>query len=218
MQDLSLVYNFEKAKSNPESAPLVVMIHGYGSHENDLFELRLALGSTAHYLSLRASINLGFGVFAWYPIHFGAGGIKTYDTDAAAQSRDLVLHFIQEFQAKEGLESNPLWLMGFSQGAILSYGLALSHPDKFQRIMALSGYVLKEIVPEQYRPADLQHLDFFVSHGREDAVIPISAARMTVDFLEKLQIKHRYQEYNSGHGINPENLRDLQQWFQRGFK
>ena len=100
MQDLSLVYNFEKAKSNPESAPLVVMIHGYGSHENDLFELRLALGSTAHYLSLRASINLGFGGFAWYPIHFGAGGIKTYDTDAAAQSRDLVLHFIQDTKVK----------------------------------------------------------------------------------------------------------------------
>lgn len=218
MQDLSLVYNFEKAKSNPESAPLVVMIHGYGSHENDLFGLKQYLGAGAHYLSLRAPITLGFGGFAWYPIHFDASGVKTSDTEAAAQSRDLVLHFIQEFQAKEGLESNPLWLMGFSQGAILSYGLALSHPDKFQRIMALSGYVLKEIVPEQYRPADLQHFDFFVSHGREDEVIPITAARMTVDFLEKLQIKHRYQEYKSGHGINPENLRDLQQWFQRGFK
>jgi len=214
MAELPLIYNFQAAKKQPESAPIVIMIHGYGSHENDLYSLKDYLGTEAHYLSLRAPMSLGFGGFAWYPIHFDAVGAKTSDTEMAAQSRDLILRFIEEFKIQEGLRDNPIWLMGFSQGAILSYGLALSYPEHFSRVMALSGYVLKEIVPEQYRLQDLQHLDFFISHGNEDEVIPVRAARMTTEFLEKIKLKHRYQEYPAGHGINPDNLKDLIDWFQ----
>lgn len=214
MSELSLVYNFQKARKSPETAPIMVMIHGYGSHENDLYAFKDYLGDGFHYLSLRAPINLGFGGFAWYPIHFDATGVKTSDTAAAAESRDKIVHFLEAFRQMEKLTDNPVWLMGFSQGAILSYGLALSYPKQFQRVLALSGYVLKEIVPEQYRAHDLQHLDFFVSHGSQDDVIPVEAARMTVNFLEKLQVKHRYQEYPAGHGINPDNLRDLMNWIK----
>lgn len=213
MSDLNLVYNFQAAAQNPETAPILIMIHGYGSHENDLYGLKEYLGKSVHYLSLRAPMSLGFGGFAWYPIHFDAVGAKTSDTKMAAQSRDQILAFLSAFREEKGLRANPCWLMGFSQGAILSYGLALSYPDKFQRVMALSSYVLKEIVPEQYNPKALQHLDFFVSHGNQDEVIPVQAARMTTEFLEKLKVKHRYQEYPAGHGINPDNLRDLVEWF-----
>lgn len=215
MSDLSLFYNYAPAKSNTDKTPLVLMIHGYGSHENDLFSLKDYLGSEAHYLSLRAPLTLGFGGFAWYPIHFDSVGAKTSDTKMAAQSRELISSFLSEFQEKEGLQNNPVWLLGFSQGGILSYGLALNEPQRFQKVMALSAYVLKEIVPDKYRPQDLKHLDFFVSHGNQDEVIPVSASRMTVEFLEKLNIKHRYQEYPAGHGINPDNLRDLVEWFKK---
>lgn len=214
MSTLPLVYNYQAAKGNPQEAPLVIMIHGYGSHENDLYSLKDYLGNEKHYVSVRAPLTLGFGGFAWYPIHFDAVGVKTSDTEMAAQSRDLIMDFIAQFQEKEGLSENPVWLLGFSQGAILSYGLALNHPLKFQKVMALSGYVLKEIVPSQYKPQELQHLDLFVSHGNQDEVIPVQAARMTTEFLEKLKIKHRYQEYPAGHGINPDNLRDLVDWFK----
>lgn len=214
MSDLSLVHNYQAATKNPESAPILVMIHGYGSHENDLYGLKDYFGTEVHYVSLRAPMTLGFGGFAWYPIHFDAVGAKTSDTAMAAQSRDQILKFIEAFREEKELPENPCWLMGFSQGAILSYGLALSYPQKFSRVMALSGYVLKEIVPENYRPEDLKHLDFFVSHGNQDDVIPVQAARMTTDFLEKLQVKHRYQEYPAGHGINQDNLRDLLEWFK----
>lgn len=216
MAELPLVYNYQKAlKPNPKS-PILVMIHGYGAHENDLYSLKDYLGTEVHYLSLRAPMSLGFGGFAWYPIHFDAVGAKTSDTEMAGQSRDLILRFIEEFKVQEGLESNPVWLLGFSQGAILSYAMALNHPAKFERIMALSGYVLKEILPEQYRLQDLQHLDLFISHGNQDEVIPVQAARSTIAFLEKLKVKHRYQEYPAGHGINPDNLRDLVDWFRKG--
>lgn len=218
MADLPLVYNFQKALKAHANTPIVVMIHGYGAHENDLYSLKDNLGDKVHFVSLRAPMALGYGGFAWYPIHFDAVGAKTSDTKIAEQSRDLIFQFIEAFQVQEGFQSNPIWLLGFSQGAILSYALALNHPHKFQRIMALSGYVLKEIVPEQYRLQDLQHLDFFMSHGNQDQVIPAEAGRMTAGFLEKLNVQHRYQEYPAGHGINPDNLRDLVDWFRKALE
>ncbi len=213
MSDLSLVYNYQAAQSKTAKAPIVLMIHGYGSHENDLFGLKDYLGDACHFVSVRAPMNLGMGGFAWYPIHFDQVGAKTSDTVKAAESRDLLRRFLSEFREQEGLVDNPLWLMGFSQGAILSYGYSLNYPKEVEKVMALSGYVLKEIVPSQYKPAELQHLDFFVSHGSEDEIIPVQAARRSTEFLEKLQIKHRYQEYPAGHGLNPENLQDLRSWF-----
>jgi phospholipase/carboxylesterase len=215
MIELSLTYNYQKAFSDPEKAPIVLMLHGYGSHENDLYSLKDYLGTEAHYLSVRAPLNLGFGGFAWYPIHFDEGGAKTSDTSKAAESRDLIVSFISEFRATYDLKDNPIWLLGFSQGAILSYSLALNYPNKFSKVMALSGYVLKEIVPSEYKPTDLRSLDFFISHGTQDEVIPVQAARSTIGFLEQLDVKHRYQEYPEGHGINQENLRDLQKWFSQ---
>lgn len=214
MAQLPLVHNYQAANAKKrESAPIVLMIHGYGSHENDLFGIKDYLSTAAHYVSVRAPMTLGFGGFAWYPIHFDEIGAKTSDTARAAESRDLLRRFIQEFRAAHHLDKNPLWLMGFSQGAILSYAYSLNYPDEVQKVMALSGYVLKEIVPDQYQIPKLTHLDFFVSHGSQDDIIPVQAARMSTEFLEKIKIKHRYQEYPAGHGLNPDNLKDLKDWF-----
>jgi len=195
------------------TAPLVVMVHGYGSHENDLFGLKDYLSPDVHYVSVRAPISLGFGSFAWYPINFDNLGKKESDTIQAAESRDLLMRFIKEYKAANNLNDNPVWLLGFSQGAILSYGLALSYPEQFKCVMPLSGYILKEIVPAKFKENSFKEMSLFISHGKEDDVIPIEAPRKGLVFLEQLQINHLYREYKQGHGIGPENLADLKTWF-----
>lgn len=214
--DLPLVYQHQAADSNSPDDPIVLMIHGYGSHENDLFGLKDYLGNKCHLVSVRAPINLGMGGFAWYPINFSELGGKISDTAAAVQSRDLLRQFVAAFREKHQLTNNPLWLMGFSQGGILSYAYALSYPTEVKRVMALSAYVLKETVPEEYAKAELSGLDFFVSHGVQDEIIPINAARQSVAFLEKLKVAHQYREYPVGHGMNADNVQDLRDWFSKG--
>jgi phospholipase/carboxylesterase len=211
---LPLHYIYQAAGGlTAKDAPIVVMVHGYGSHENDLLSLKEYLSPNVHYLSVRAPISLGFGAFAWYPINFDNLGKKESDTIQAAESRDLLMRFIKEFKSNYKLENNPVWLLGFSQGAILSYALALNYPDQFKKVIALSGYILKEIVPESFPNGAFKELDFFISHGKEDDVIPISAPRQGLPILEQLQISHIYREYSQGHGIGPENLQDLKSWF-----
>lgn len=211
---LPLTYRYQgPGKPGPQD-PLVVLLHGYGSHENDLLNLVPALPEKRHYVSLRAPQALGFGGFAWYALAMEGGRIRTGDPAEARQALDQVHQFVKAFREQEGLTEAPLQLVGFSQGAILSYAYALHYPREVQQVAALSGYVLKDIVPSQYRPEDLRHLRFFVSHGTADEVIPIQAARQTVAFLEKLGVSHVYREYPEGHGIAPDNLRDLQNWFR----
>jgi len=193
------------------------MLHGYGSHELDLLSFASELPSAFSIVSVRAPHSLGFGGFAWYEINFDQlGKGKMSNIPQARESRDLLHDFIQKYKLSYGKTEAPVWLMGFSQGAILSYGLALQYPKNYGSVLALSGYILKDLVPEQYRPADLRHLDFLVTHGTHDPVLPVAWARQSVDMLEQLQVKHQYREYPMAHGINPECFADIKRWISGG--
>lgn len=213
--NLSLVYNYQAAAQNAKNAPIVLMVHGYGSHENDLFGMVQALPAQMHYVSVRALRTIGFGGYAWYDINFNQVGDKINNIEQAKVAQQALRNFVAEFREAFGLQENKLWLMGFSQGTILSYGYALSNPTEVEKVIALSGYVLKDIVPSAYKPSELKHLDFFVSHGTQDDILPVQAARQTVEFLEKLNISHSYQEYPVGHGVSPDNMHALKTWVQK---
>ncbi|RLD28591.1 MAG: phospholipase, partial [Bacteroidetes bacterium] len=103
---------------------------------------------------------------------------------------------------------------GFSQGTILSYAVALTYPEKVKNIIALSGYINKDILPENLQIKNYSHLDFYCSHGSVDQVIPVDWARQTPKFLESLNIKHQYSEFPVGHGVAPQNFYELSEWLK----
>lgn len=209
-QELSLTYNLRIAKN--EQSPILLMLHGYGSHENDLFGMTDALPQNLHIVSVRAPQEIGFGGFAWYDINFGASGDKINNLEQANDALKSINDFITEFRECYNLHNAPLWLMGFSQGTILSYAYTFNNPQKVQKVIALSGYILKGLVPGQYKADEMKHLDFFISHGTKDPVLPIEAARQSIKILETLNISHKYFEYPEGHGVSAENMHDLKKW------
>lgn len=214
---LSFVHRMLPPREKSATAPpLLLMLHGYGSHEGDLFGLADQLNQRAHVVSLRAPRNLPWGGHAWYDINFdNLGNGKISNVEQARESLALLQEFIP--QAQEAYQTDPdqIWLMGFSQGTILCYALALNHPQQYQRVIALSGYILSDLVPQRYQPATLQHLNFFISHGTQDPVLPVDWARQSVKMLEKLGVRHQYREYPIGHGISPEAFADLKKWMEQ---
>jgi phospholipase/carboxylesterase len=72
-------------------------------------------------------------------------------------------------------------LLGFRR-CYLSYAIALSHPEKISKVIALSGYLNEEIIEENYRNNDFSKLNIFASHGVVDQVIPVTWARKTTPF------------------------------------
>ncbi|APY09816.1 phospholipase [Seonamhaeicola sp. S2-3] len=195
-----------------ENAPLLIMMHGYGSDENDLFSFASELPDDFFIISVRAPYPLSPYGNAWYAINFDAEKGKWNDKEQAEASRDLIAKFIDEATENYPVNKNNVTLLGFSQGSILSYGVALNYPEKIKNIVALSGYVYHDILPKDLENRDYSNLNFYCSHGSVDQVIPVDWARQTPTFLKSLNIKHQYSEFPVGHGVAPQNFFEFKNW------
>ncbi|MCG9790998.1 alpha/beta hydrolase [Flavobacterium algicola] len=209
---LSLEYLIREPKTKLDKNPLILLLHGYGSNEADLFSFASELPEEYYIISARAPYDMQYGSYAWYAINFDADENKFSDLVQARESRDLIANFVEELIANYPIDKDNISLLGFSQGAILSYAIALSHPEKIKNIIALSGYANEEIMEENYANNDFSNLRIFHSHGTVDQVIPIEWARKTGPFLKNLNIDATYKEYPVGHGVAPQNFFDFKNW------
>jgi len=214
MKELSLKYIVREPNKQTENTSLLILLHGYGSNEEDLFSFATELPEDLLIVSARAPQSLGFGSYAWYTINFTANEGKFSDISEAKIARDLIATFIDEIQEKYHISQNKTFLLGFSQGTILSYAVALNYPEKVQKIIALSGYVNHELLPSNLESKDYSKLNFFISHGSVDQVIPVEWAKKAPLFLNELNIKNSYQEYPVGHGVAPKNFFDFKAWLE----
>lgn len=215
MSDLNLEYLIRKPADNNARPPLLIMLHGYGSNEQDLFSFAQELPSELLIVSVRAPLSLGFGSYAWYSINFEADRDNFSNLEEANTALKSIDAFIDGLLDKYKPDPTRIFLMGFSQGTILSLAYALNHPGKIQHVIALSGYVNQKLIKMPLEASNYKDLDVFASHGSVDQVIPVEWARRTPHFLDKLKIEHEYKEYPVGHGVAPQNFFDLLSWIRK---
>ena len=197
------------------NAPLILMLHGYGSDENDLFSFANELPQNYIVISLKAPHELQPTGNAWYAINFDAQQGKFSDIEQAVQSRELVKNFIEEAKKAYPIDAENITLLGFSQGTILSFALALSYPQLVKHVIGLSGYIDINMLVAGYENHDFEHLRVYNSHGSQDQVIPVEWARNNKPILDKLKIDYTYEEYPVGHGINPQNFHSFKGWLDK---
>ncbi len=212
---MNLYYLIQEPKIKHDKNPLLLLLHGYGSNEEDLFSFASELPNDSYVISVRAPYDLQPYGHAWYAIHFDADENKFSDNVQAKQSVELIAGFIEEVVRQYPIDAKNVTLIGFSQGAILSYATALTYPEKVAKVVALSGYFNQEIMPEVIDTKAISHLKFFVSHGSVDQVIPVDWARKAKPALENLGLEVEYHEYPVGHGVAPQNFFDFKNWLQR---
>ena len=213
-EDLSLFHLIKQPKSNTGKAAALFLFHGYGSDENDLFSFADELPSNLFIISARAPYAMQPYGNAWYAIHWDNSG-KFSDDKQAIESRELIRKFILEATEAYDLDPENINLLGFSQGSILSYAVAISYPKLIKNVVALSGYVNQDILKEDYTSNDFSEIEFYCSHGSVDQVIPVDWARKTQPFLEKLSIKNQYSEFPVGHGVAPQNFFEFKSWLEK---
>lgn len=209
---MALQHLVREPKVKLEKNPAIILLHGFGSNEEDLFSFATEIPEEYYVISARAPYDMMYGSYAWYAINFDADENKFSDLDQARSSRDLIVEFIDECIEKYDIDADKVSLFGFSQGAILSSAIALSYPEKINKVAALSGYLNTEIATEDYLKNNVSKVKFFVSHGIVDQVIPIDWARKTKPALENLGINVVYKEYPIGHGVSPQNFYDFKDW------
>jgi phospholipase/carboxylesterase len=195
-----------------EKNPLILLLHGYGSNEEDLFSFASELPSEYYVISARAPYDMQYGSYAWYAINFDADEKKFSDLDQARTSRDLIASFIDELPLNYPIDPQNVTIIGFSQGCILGYAVALSYPQKVKRLVAMSGYCNTEMAKAGFEANDFNNLSIFSSHGTVDQVVPVSWGQKAKPLLDQLHIQNVYKEYPIGHGISPQNFFDFKQW------
>lgn len=194
--------------------PLLLLLHGYGANEDDLFSLVPYLDERFLVVSARAPIRLrGMGGYAWFNLGFTPQGIAI-DPAEVESARLTLKRFIDQIVAAYDCDPNAVYLLGFSQGAMMSLSVALSFPGTAAAVAAMSGRLMPQTVQQIQDKDALIGLPIFVAHGTHDSVLPISHGRETRAALSELPVDLTYREYTMGHEISAESLEDITEWLK----
>lgn len=212
---MNLDYLVREPEQITSSTPILFMLHGYGSNEQDLFSFREDLPKDWILVSFRAPKATEFEGYSWFDIDF-QNPENFIEIPQAEEAVSVILQNILAIINNYGLTDAKVHLCGFSQGGILSYALALQNPELFNKVAIMSAYpeekLLKNIVREKKK---LENLRFFISHGTDDAIIPLDWSSKTSELLYDLSCYFSFREYMNGHGVNQKNYIDLMDFFSK---
>ena len=132
MNDLPFFHIHKKSNLENSPSPLLLMVHGYGSNEQDLFSFSRAIPEKFTIVSIRGDIEIQYNGFAWYNITIDFNGKKSYDIKKAIESRDNIIKVIEICKKIYNIDPDNVNLMGFSQGSMLVNAVALTYPEKIR--------------------------------------------------------------------------------------
>jgi len=213
MSKLPFFHLIKKSCLVDAPSPLLIMAHGYGSNENDLFSFSRNLPDKLTIVSIRGDINIQNIGYAWYDINIDFNGNKTYDIEKAIESRDKVADCIEKCTEIYNTDKNNVTLLGFSQGSILVNAVALTYPEKVKNVIAFSGVVDPNII--NLSSKSLKNLSFYISHGTLDEVLPYNLSKESLKFLEKNNLNFVFEDFPVGHGVSPENFKSMLSWLTK---
>jgi phospholipase/carboxylesterase len=211
MKTLPLVHLVRQLTIEAATPPLLLLLHGIGSNEHDLYGLAPFLDKRFLIISVRAPNTLGPGSYAWFEVDFTPQG-SVINPEQAEASRKTLITFLQGAIVEYNANPNQVYLMGFSQGAIMSASVALTRPELVAGAVLMSGRILPEIRPLIASSEELSGFPFLVVHGTADMVLPITNGRASRELLSSLPVDLTYHEYPMGHEVNQESLSEVTTW------
>jgi len=215
--DLPLSY-LEQTQGDARNQPLVIFLHGFGSNEEDLFGIKDALPSTWTYLSVRAPMPVEPRGYRWFTKTPGDGDYDGVTADLQSSAR-LIEDFVGKATAKYHTQSDRVFLVGFSQGAIMSYEVGLRRPELLRGIAALSGSVLPVLKAELKPNEALGKLAIFIGHGTLDQALPYASGTRANEVLEGIGLKPQFHGYpGMNHTISEAEIQDLKAWLEENLK
>jgi phospholipase/carboxylesterase len=190
--------------------PTILALHGRGSNERDLIGLAPYLPQELFWISPRGTFTLGPDSYEWFQIT----EIGKPDPARLANALKTLDKFMDEVSANYPVDKNKLYLLGFSQGSVVSISYALTWPQKVAGVIVQSGYVPHESDLE----IDTTHIKgkpCILTHGIQDPLLPVDWARRSRDILQKLEANLEYHEFNMRHEVSEESLAVINTWLEK---
>ena len=196
-----------KAPKEAGEKPAIFLLHGLGSNEQDLLQLVEELPFDCHIFSLRGPIEHPPG-YTFYTFE-EEGQPNQAIFDQVVQFTKL---FIEEAIAEFALKQDELYVMGFNQGAAIAQALTVIMAETLRGAVALSGFT-PQFVIDEYRKLPLSNVHMFIGHGEYDYVYPLAWSKASAAFFEEYGAHVTFKTYPDGHGVTPDELKDLMAWF-----
>ena len=195
--------------------PTILTLHGRGANAFDLLGLAPHICGGKFLLicpqgPLETPIAPDTMGYSWYPMSLGGPP----DVTAILASRQKLANFLDECLRRYPIDVKKLVVLGFSQGGVMAYSLALPNPKRFAALLALSTWLPEELAAQLSITEAVKSLPTLVQHGTQDPMIEIARAREAVEKLRRLRLPLTYREYDMGHEIRPRGLLDLSTWLE----
>jgi len=195
--------------------PTVLTLHGRGANAFDLLGLSPYLCAGKFLMicpqgPLETPIGPEAVGYAWYPM--SNGGVP--DVEAMLSSQKKLQAFLDECLKSYPIDPKKLLVLGFSQGGVMAYSLALTNPERFAALAVLSSWLPKELLPRLNVTDAVQSLPTLVQHGTQDPMIEVARARSSVETLRQLRVPLTFREYPMGHEIGAKSLAELSAWLE----
>jgi phospholipase/carboxylesterase len=204
-----LVYRSRPAAGDPDGA--LVLFHGRGTDENDLFPLLDALDPGRRLLGItpRGPLSLPPGGNHWYVL----GELGYPPPDTFMPSYRQASAFLDRLASETGIPPERTVLGGFSQGSMMSYALGLgADRPRPAGLIALSGFIpsVEGLELNLDRPLP----PIAIGHGTYDPVIEVEWGRQAKELLERSGADVLYRESPIPHTVDPAFIADLRAWLE----
>jgi len=190
--------------------PLLVLLHGYGADERDLFGLVSLLPAQFVVASVRAPLSPPWPApgYSWYAID----GMMAGDDDAAGVTA--AASGLLDWLDGQTDAGGPVGLLGFSQGASVALQVLRLRPDRFAFAVNLAGFVAPGELARDDELAALR-VPVFWGRGAVDPVIPQSLVEHTAQWLPAhAELSGRVYP-GLGHAVSEEELADVCAFLER---
>jgi phospholipase/carboxylesterase len=199
--------------AGPGPHPTILTLHGRGANAFDLLGLAPYICGGRFMLicpqgPLETPIGPGAVGYAWYPLTHGGPP----DLPAIIKARDDIEAFLDAAAERYPIDRHKTVALGFSQGGVMAYSLALQKPDRFAALVALSSWLPQELFADT--PPDARSLPTLVHHGSRDQMIDVQRAHTSVEKLRDWRVPVSFREYEMGHEITAQGLSDLSSWLE----
>lgn len=200
-----------RAPSPTGKAPALVLLHGVGSNERDLAALARTFDPRFDVHSLRAPISQGPGAFAWFQVAFTAEGPR-HDAAGAEAARSTIVAVLKALREDPAVDPERIYLLGFSQGAILGLSVAYTEPALVAGVIAISGRTLQEVVASVKGRTFTHGPRILLMHGTEDSRLPYAHALASEQVLKSTGLVYAFKTYAAGHTIIEPMRADIAAW------